>query len=594
MPGKKNDLEGLIAAWIDGYLDADGSQELQRALLESAAARSQFRKHSQLDAALHEVADSSGMMAASGFSSTARGWSPEQGQGAPTPLGVDANSARSNAVLQPDRPGRKAAAYSTRGAFSTRVFAWCGATAVGLLLALALSGSLHRGAPGEATIAQRESLETRDDGDASRLEQVRKPPAPVATLSFAKEALWNGSQLKVGEAILEGDTISLRQGKARISIGYGAEVVADGPCSLSFLASDRLHLHQGVVAIDVAPWAKGFTVVTHDMKVVDLGTTFTVSAAPDKATETAVLKGVVRVNASKAKAPYPRGLLITEGQQVSIDDSGSFDSIAVKDAKEVFLGLDFGVAEPYRPVALNNTGYDLSVGDEDLHWRVVAGPEGFEGPQYASVCPPERGYMPNSPDTSQWVSIADWQTAAPNSNYTFQTEFNLEGYDLDTIQLFGRFLADNGVIAVRVNGEPVQVQSWIDNVRYQPFGDPQFRFVNVTEGLVNGRNVIEIDVHNGLMRTGKIKNPRAVPNPMALRVEWYAFGRRHVLANGNRRVKAGVSILAPPSDSETRFHQSRLDTRPASQGWPLGSWSRRDLAVDVTSNAPQIVVPRSS
>lgn len=151
------------------------------------------------------------------------------------------------------------------------------------------------------------------------------------------------------------------------------------------------------------------------------------------------------------------------------------------------------------------------------------------------MCPPERGYLPNHPDASQWISIADWRTAAPNSIYTFQTQFDLQGYDLATMQLFGRFLADNGVVAVRVNGRPVRVNSWVDNERLQPFGDLQFRFVNVTEGLVNGQNVIEIDVRNGLMRQPDASDQQilTIPNPMALRVEWYAFGRQVDLATAN-------------------------------------------------------------
>ncbi len=158
----------------------------------------------------------------------------------------------------------------------------------------------------------------------------RKPPAPVATLASAERAKWEKSQLDVGQALYEGETISLQQGKARISVGFGAEIVADAPCSLTFLASDRIHLHQGNVAVDVAPWAKGFTVVTEEMDIVDLGTTFTVSASPGIKSETTVLKGVVRVHPSKVRDEQRRGLLVTEGQQVSIDENGLLTNVNPK------------------------------------------------------------------------------------------------------------------------------------------------------------------------------------------------------------------------------------------------------------------------
>lgn len=383
------------------------------------------------------------------------------------------------------------------------------------------------------------------DGDVLTTLSASKPPAPVATLASQNAAVWQGSQLVTGTVFREGDAIRLESGEAQISVGFGAEIAAAAPCTLQFLSADRVRLDEGKVAVQVAEWAKGFTVVTDKMDVVDLGTTFTVSAAPGKLTEAAVLKGVVRVHSSKAADDQPRGLLVTEGQQISIDERGLFfDNVAMQDADQRLRELDFGVGAPYRPVTMNNTGLGLSIGDEDLHWQVVAGPEGtFAGPQFASVCPPERGYLPNYPDTSQWISIADWKTAAPNAVYTFRTKFDLEGYDLATIQLFGRFLADNGIVAVRVNGQPVHVNSWVDNERYQPFGDLQFRFVNVTEGLVSGQNVIEIDVRNGMIRNDKVKNPpmKAIPNPMALRVEWYAFGRKVELAmaGSDRRVSPG-------------------------------------------------------
>ena len=164
--------------------------------------------------------------------------------------------------------------------------------------------------------------------------------------------------------------------------------------------------------------------------------------------------------------------------------------------------------------------------------RVVAGPEGaFQGPEFAQVCVPYKRYLDNEPEESQWVSIRNWEEAAANSVYTFETTFHLTGYDLSTKRLFGRFLADNGIEAVRVNGRAVRVESWVDNVVGQRFDGPQFRFVNVTDGLVEGSNTIEIDVQNGTMWNSIDGQPNIAPNHMALRVEWYAFGRQAALVD---------------------------------------------------------------
>jgi len=530
---KGDDFDKLIAAWLDGRLSAEDSQTLQTELRESASARSKFRKYAELDARLHELADTSDMLRSAERIAGAVHLAPEDADSA------DPTEVQNTVTLPPRTSGSVRTSSMGKSPFS-RLATWYTALAVGMLLVVALFSYLDSAKRGTEINRQVAIAETSERVEPANVEQIRKPPAPVATLASAERALWGGSQIEVGQAMYEGESVSLLEGEARISVGFGAEIVADAPFSMTFLASDRIKLHQGKVAVDVAPWAKGFTVVTEEMDIVDLGTTFTVATSPGIMSETTVLKGVVRVRPTKVQNEQPRGLLVTEGRQVSIDDQGLLTNMLREESLQLLDALDFGGTGPYRPVDLNNTGLALSVGDEDQHWRVVAGPAAdFSGPQYATVCLPERGYLPNSPNSSQWISIADWKSAAPNSVYTFRTEFDLKGYDLSTIQLFGRFLADNGIEAVRVNGKSVHVQSWVDNVKYQQFADPQFRFVNVTQGLVNGRNLIEVDVRNGMMRTGKLKNPplKAIPNPMALRVEWYAFGRQYEFANNGDNAK---------------------------------------------------------
>ncbi|QDT68740.1 FecR protein [Planctomycetes bacterium MalM25] len=509
------DLRSLIGLWLDGRIEELESKRLQQELLKSASARSLFRRYANLDSLLHEVADTSGMLGSSPLRPHAAGQ-------ATTPYVASMQATLPFAKHTERRRNRLEQAVG-----------WMAACAAGALLGVSLL-SLYGSRDLIATQAA-ESPESVGTIHPVSRSPVRKPPAPVATLSLADLAQWDSAPRKVGEALHEGETISLNSGKVRVSIGYGAEIVADAPLSLTFLSRRRVKLHHGHVAVDVAPWAKGFTVETEDMDVVDLGTTFTVSASPGTKSEAAVLKGMVRVHPSRASNGSRRGVLVTEGEQVSINENGFTRESHPHEVDQLLRDLDFGATERYRPVALHNTGYGLSVGDEDMHWKVIAGPSGdVKPPQFATVCLPHERYLPNNSETSQWVSVADWQSARANSTYTFQAEFDLAGYDLATMQLFGRFLADNGVTAVRVNGEPIPVRSWVDNTEYQPFKLPQFRFVNITEGLMQGRNVIEVDVRNGMQRTwddeAKAALLSAIPNPMALRVEWYAFGRRHSVA----------------------------------------------------------------
>ena len=377
---------------------------------------------------------------------------------------------------------------------------------------------------------------------------LRKPPAPVAVLAAAHEAVWKGRKILLGQSLREGDSLTLMKGEARISMGFGAEIAAKGPCGLRIVARDRVQLQFGEVAVHVAEWAKGFTVQTPTMDVVDLGTTFVVSASRGSSSETSVIQGQVRVSPHKIMDDGPRSVLVSEGESLEVERSGRRTALPSK-LEDSAAYIDFGVEHPYRPIGLHNSGYEFDIGDEDPYWRVIAGPKEFlGGPQFAMVCVPDERYLPNDRASSQWVSMANWRQATPNSMYTFETQFDLTDFELSTVQLFGRFLADNGIHEVRVNGRPVNLESWVDNVRGQYFSQPQFRTVNVTDGLRAGANVIEIDVWNGLFQPAD--QHKTTPNPMALRVEWEGFGRpKQSSANKESsfepRLETNVATLHP-------------------------------------------------
>jgi hypothetical protein len=360
----------------------------------------------------------------------------------------------------------------------------------------------------------------------------RKPPAPVAVLAAANDPIWQGPKLFLGQSLREGDAVTLVQGEARISMGFGAEIAAKGPCALRIVARDRVQLQFGEAAVHVAEWAHGFTVETPAMDVIDLGTTFVVSASQDASAETTVIEGQVRVSPRKKIDGSPRSVLVSQGEALAVGNAGR--RLSIQPSTDISGTLvDFGIQKPYRPIGLHNSGYGFAVGDEDPYWCVIKGPKSaIHGPQFAIVCEPDVRYLPNDPGSSQWVSIAHCSDAGPNSTYTFQTKFDLTGFDLSTVQLFGRMLADNGIKEVRVNGKPIIMESWVDNTPGQKFSQPQFRSVNVSEGLVEGTNTIEVDVWNGIFQPLKLQN---APNPMALRVEWEGFGRPKFSAGTERR-----------------------------------------------------------
>lgn len=348
-------------------------------------------------------------------------------------------------------------------------------------------------------------------------------PQPVGSLTSAPGAKFTGKAPRVGDPFTEGDTIVLAEGEAHVSMACGAEFVVKASAELQFDTSKHVELRRGVLTAHVAAWGSGFTVDTSAMRVVDLGTEFAISAS-DNDVETHVLRGQVRVQPLASSLSGRRSVLLTQGEGMRVD-SGAESPVRIAAQKDRFPGLS-DKFRPFKPIAFSNTGIGLTVGDEDPHWRIIDGPKGasYDKPQFAVVCEPDERYASNEPLRSQWLSFAkDVRPGGlPNTKYTFETSFDLTGFDPTTVMLAVQILADNGVHGMRINGTPVPIIPWDDNVPMQTFDSDHFRLVEIREGFVPGKNKLEIDVWNGTYRTpGQEKSP----NPMALRVEFQGFGR---------------------------------------------------------------------
>lgn len=131
-------------------------------------------------------------------------------------------------------------------------------------------------------------------------------------------------------------------------------------------------------------------------------------------------------------------------------------------------------------------------------------------PRPATVAKAPPIYLPNT-TSSRWISTAGKLSAVPVGSYTFRTQFDLTGLDPSTARIVAHVAADDVVQHVRVNGRDVPPPS-VDNPKskYTRFHD-----FAITEGFVEGTNVVEFDVLNEL-------------DKMALRVEWEGTARARV------------------------------------------------------------------
>jgi hypothetical protein len=189
-------------------------------------------------------------------------------------------------------------------------------------------------------------------------------------------------------------------------------------------------------------------------------------------------------------------------------------SLTENESAAVSIGQDQAVVmsrEPVEPgkfvrripwrvaIKLFNTGIGLKEGDPDPHWQLVARSDDPHFKPRPAVVTSRRGlddpdeWLGNNPDTSQWISLANGPPRLPNGvTYTFRTTFELRGMVRGTAVLRGRFIADNHVQSIRLNGRQVPVpEHKYDQTRW--FSDE----FSARKGFVEGVNTLEIDVLNG-------------------------------------------------------------------------------------------------
>ncbi len=237
---------------------------------------------------------------------------------------------------------------------------------------------------------------------------AERQPQPIARLAESDDAHWLGDEgPNVGHEFVEGDSVYLTKGRARISMSSGAEVVLRSPCFVTLAAANRVQLEEGVVTAQVAEWGRGFTVATNAMNVVDLGTKFAVAAGAHGVSEAHVLDGQVRVQPLLNVTPNRRSMLLSGGEAYRVETERKVAMRLKADRK--LYDAEMGDLPPFKPILIHNTGKGLMPGDEDPHWRISAGPKCtvYDGPQFAVVCEADSRYLANDKDRSQWVSVTN-------------------------------------------------------------------------------------------------------------------------------------------------------------------------------------------
>lgn len=318
---------------------------------------------------------------------------------------------------------------------------------------------------------------------------------------FADPQISNGSRMDARK-------LQLTEGVAQFDFSNGSQVLIEAPALFEIRGGDRVVLHGGVLSATVPQEGIGFVVETPGGSVRDLGTEFSVKVAPDTGVvETYVRKGKVEWNANNSA---PVRLVSGDGIRIERSEDGSYRSNekAVVDAS-LFMSLNemnglvqSGTAERavVEPITLNNTGFNLAVGRADSAWAVRN--VDADSSREAVVLAINEYFLPHDPLSSMWLTAPDHERSE-NSRFVFETRFDLAGFDPASVIIRGRFLVDDQLKSIRINGHMIKVpdhsQRNADDHRTCLL---KFTDFTIHKGFVGGSNVIAFEVENEIDRMG--------------------------------------------------------------------------------------------
>ncbi|EMI16402.1 FecR protein domain protein [Rhodopirellula maiorica SM1] len=169
-----------------------------------------------------------------------------------------------------------------------------------------------------------------------RLTQATKAPVAaepvdnsVALLNQVVDVAWLGdTTYSVGDSISSNATLHLESGLVQLQFFRGAVLTLQGPARLEIRDSNHVMLHEGNAWAKVPVPARGFTVLTPQTKIVDLGTEFGVSASPGNSTEVHVFDGLVELYGPSAAADADSLHELVTGESISVDEDGRSAAVA--------------------------------------------------------------------------------------------------------------------------------------------------------------------------------------------------------------------------------------------------------------------------
>lgn len=153
------------------------------------------------------------------------------------------------------------------------------------------------------------------------------PSTAVASIQTAPGTVFSlqtsGSSDQDGKLDI-GETMVVSQGTAEITLPAGNRCVAEAPARVTLQNEKEVHLSHGRAFFEIAKGSEGFVVTTKELKVVDLGTAFTIDDRSDHPSQVHVVRGKVRATTLSGRRESSE---LVAGEAAAVGSSGTLRPI---------------------------------------------------------------------------------------------------------------------------------------------------------------------------------------------------------------------------------------------------------------------------
>jgi hypothetical protein len=316
------------------------------------------------------------------------------------------------------------------GIFKFSAIRWRWAAAALLLVAAGLTGwyGLHLGADANREVANPVTGNRGVMAQSGNVGSTKDKTAAVAEVYDNHSVVWSGSNTALlGNGSIVAGRLEMKSGVLTLKFRSGATMTANGDCSMRIVSDMLVLLDRGKATAHVPQWAKGFTIKTKDVEVVDLGTQFGVMAREQGATDVVVFEGQVDYKPTVGPEASSEKRL-TQGQGVRVNDQGGVDRI-VELRRDGAQGqwttdeMDFGQPDwtdtPFKSIRDNIPSVDIPT-----YYQIT--PRGLEDDARAYVDAPHEWNGLTSDGLPEFLLDADYVMTRNDYRYINEFEMTVE------------------------------------------------------------------------------------------------------------------------------------------------------------------------